>query len=74
MKPSVEFSSVFQEKKLALLDSANPNWHDEAETSKKWFNKVRKDPISRSRLANIHSSRAFTRFPAVAETLFNRNE
>ena len=49
-KPSVEFSSVFQGKKLALLDSANPNLHDEAETSQKWINKVRKDPISRSRL------------------------
>ena len=46
-KLSVEFSSVFQEKKLVLLDSANPNRHDEEETSEKWFNKVRKDPIAR---------------------------
>ena len=58
-KPSVEYFSVFQEKKLALLDSANPNWHDEADTSEKWINKVRKVPISRSRLENIHSGRAF---------------
>ena len=58
-KPSIEFSSGCQGKKLALLDSANPNLDDEAETSEKWINKVRKDPISRSRLENIHSARAF---------------
>ena len=44
---------------MALLDSANPNRHDEEETSEKWFNKVRKDPIALSRLENIHSARAF---------------
>ena len=57
--PSVEFSNMFQEKNLALLDSANPSRNDEAEISEKWFNKLRKDPLARSRLENIHSARAF---------------
>ena len=59
MEPSVEFSNSFQEKILALLDSANPGRNDEAEISEKWFNKLKKDPLARSRLENIHSARAF---------------
>ena len=42
MEPSVEFSNSFQEKILALLDSANPGRNDEAEISEKWFNKLKK--------------------------------
>ena len=50
---------MFQEKNLARLDSANPSRNDESEISEKWFNKLQKDPLARSRLENIHSARAF---------------
>lgn len=58
-EPSIKFSSLFQDKILALFDLANPSRDEELEISEKWYNKLRKDPLARSRLDNIHSARAF---------------
>ena len=59
LNSSLEFSNEFQEKILALLDSADPGRDSDAEICEKWFNKLRKDPFARSRLENIHNARAF---------------
>ena len=59
LNSSLEFSNEFQEKILALLDSADPGRDSDAEICEKWFNKLRKDPLARSRLENIHNAQAF---------------
>ena len=52
------FSSEFQKKILNLLGSAVPGNDPDANKSEFMFNKLRKDPLSRSRLENIHAARA----------------
>ena len=66
---------MFQEKKLALLVSANPSRDDEAETSVKWSDKLRKDSLACSRLENIHSALAFKYgFPHLASRFWYREK
>ena len=55
----VKFSYEFQKKILLnLLGSAVPRNDSDANKSEFMFNKLRKDPVSRSRLENIHAARA----------------
>ena len=54
----VNFSYEFQKKILNLLGSAVPRNDSDANKSEFMFNKLRKDPVSRSRLENIHAARA----------------
>ena len=54
----INFSSEFQKKILNLLGSAVPGNDPDANKSEFMFNKLRKDPLSRSRLENIHAARA----------------
>ena len=54
----VNFSYEFQKKILNLLGSAVPRNDSDANKSEYMFNKLRKDPVSRSRLENIHAARA----------------
>ena len=57
-KPPIDFSSEFQRKILDLLDSAAPGTVSEANKCEFMYNKLRKDPVARSRLENIHAARA----------------
>ena len=59
MNSSMKFTVQFQEKLLSLLDSADPTQDSDAEICEKWFKKLRKDPLARSRLENVHSARGF---------------
>ena len=53
----MEFSE-FQRKILDLIGSATPGAAVDAQKCETMFNKLRKDPVARSRLENIHSARA----------------
>ena len=57
MCPS-DFSSEFQRKMLDLLGSVATGSAVDAHKCEIMFNKLRKDPVARSRLENIHSARA----------------
>ena len=48
----------FQRKILDLIGSATPGANVDAHKCEIMFNKLRKDPVARSRLENIHSARA----------------
>ena len=54
----IDFSSEFQKKLLDLLGSAAPGADSDANKCEFMFNKLRKDPVARSRLENIHAARA----------------
>ena len=58
VKSTIEFSSEFQRKILELLGSATPGATADSQKCEMMFNKLRKDPVARSRLENIHSARA----------------
>lgn len=55
--PPIEFTE-FQRKILDLIGSATPGAALDAQKCEIMFNKLRKDPVARSRLENIHSARA----------------
>lgn len=55
---SINFSTAFQEKILALLSSSSPARNSEAENDEMWFFKLRSDPTARSRLENVHAARS----------------
>ena len=55
---TVNFPSAFQEKLLDLIGSAAPGTNLDANKCEFMFNKLREDPVARSRLENIHSARA----------------
>ena len=56
--PPNEFSSEFQKKILDILGLATSGATAEAQKCELMFNKLRNDPIARSRLENIHAARA----------------
>ena len=56
---SVQFSNQFQNKILELLSAANSSKETEPEKIKKMFEKLKTDPLARSRLENLHAGRAF---------------
>ena len=57
-KSPIDISSEFQRKILDLLDSAAPGTVSDANKCEFMYNKLRKDPLARSRLENIHAARA----------------
>ena len=54
-----DFSNILQEKLIELLHSAPPACDLETQNEERWFNKLRKDPATRTKIENIHSARAF---------------
>ena len=54
-----DFSNILQEKLIELLRSAPPACDLETQNEERWFNKLRKDPATRTKIENIHSARAF---------------
>ena len=58
MGSSVDFSTAFQQKNLALLSSTSSTRDKDAENDEVWFNKLRDDPAARTKLENVHAARS----------------
>ena len=55
---SVQFSEQFQEKILTLLEASSAPARFDAEHLEKVYQKLKKDPLARSRLESLHAARA----------------
>ena len=55
---SVNFSEKFQKKILALLEASNTPTRFDAEHFEKVYQKLKCDPLARSRIENLHAARA----------------
>ena len=55
---TIDFNKEFQNKLLNLLEASNTPTQFDAEHFEKVYKKLEKDPLSRSRLENLHAARA----------------
>ena len=56
---SIQFTNKIENKILELLSLGSSSAETEAEKIKKLFEKLKNDPLARSRLENLHAGRAF---------------